>query len=100
MAVLPPEVILFEHANFRGAHRHVFQRENDLAATAGGVTGAEPADGKFDGVTSSIVVVRGTWEFFEEKNCTGHSETLGQGAYPDVRDHEIKNDKIASLKPA
>ena len=48
-------VILFEHRNFRGAHKHVFQAESSLA---------EPDDNFFNDKTSSFVIVEGMWTFF------------------------------------
>lgn len=46
-------VILFEHANFRGRHRHIFQNEEDLFHTD------SPNDEHFNDITSSIVVLDG-----------------------------------------
>lgn len=96
------EVILFEHANFRGAHRHVFQAEEDLNATAAVPAGTPgPAGGPFDKRTSSMVV-RGTWLIYTEQHLTGPERKVGPGVYPDVQKPPLKlgNDKIRSLEPA
>jgi hypothetical protein len=100
-----PEVILFEHPNFRGAHRHIFGRENDLSITNKvnpadvNAAGGDFAGPKLKGVTSSIIVVRGTWEFFAAKNCDGHGEVLKPDKYPDFNKIGLEDNKLLSLKP-
>jgi beta/gamma crystallin len=96
-----PEVILFEHPEFRGAHRHVFQREDDLSLTskANPIPGEKAADGNFAGVTSSIIVVRGTWLFFAKKKCDGHAEELGPKKYPNFKNIPLADNEILSLRP-
>jgi hypothetical protein len=95
------EIILFEHPNFRGAHRHVFQREDDLNATDASVKGTVgPALGQFNEKTSSIVVVKGTWILFENKGCAKRIGEVGPGRYDNVAvDLEITGNTISSLKP-
>jgi hypothetical protein len=106
----PPEVILFEHPNFRGAHRHVFQQENDLSITnkvnKAHLTAGASADGNFAAVTSSIIVVRGTWLFFAKKGCDGHAVQLppeGELAPQTYRNFDAPNpladNEILSLRP-
>jgi hypothetical protein len=94
------EVILFEHPEFRGAHRHIFQRENDLSVTdKPNPTGVNAAGGNFGGKTSSIIVVRGTWLFFAEKNCDLHGDELEPGKYRNFKNIALKDNAILSLKP-
>lgn len=95
------EVILFEHANFRGAHRHVFKEEKDLNETAAvPVTTPGPGGGRFDNLTSSMVV-KGHWTFFTEKNLKGSRKTVKPGHYHNVEDQlGIENDAISSLRKA
>ena len=54
-----PEVILFEHPDFRGAHRHVFGKEDDLSFTNKvnpiNPTG-NPAGGNFAGNYSALLL--------------------------------------------
>jgi Beta/Gamma crystallin len=97
MAELPPEVILFEHENFRGAHRHVFTREDDLSQPQ--KAGVTAAGGSFGKITSSVVVVRGTWLFFTATGCDGHAEELGPGPFPNFKKLPIAGDSIRSLRP-
>jgi Beta/Gamma crystallin len=96
-----PEVILFEHPNFRGAHRHVFQRENDLSLTSKStpIPGEKPANGNFAGVTSSIIVVRGTWLFFAKKNCDGHPEEISPKRLPNLKESQLADNEVLSLRP-
>ncbi len=86
-----PHCILFEFANFRGAHRHVFMAEPNLAANE------DPA---FNKRTSSIVILEGNWEFFSDADFkTRIGDKLGPGLYPFVMNIGIKNDVISSLRP-
>jgi hypothetical protein len=86
-----PHCILFELANFRGAHRHVFVAEQNLAASEG------PS---FNNRTSSIVILEGDWEFFADADFKSKiGTTLGPGAYPFVANIGITNNEISSLRP-
>jgi hypothetical protein len=85
-----PHCILFELANFRGAHRHVFAAEPNLA---------DQTDPTFNNKTSSIVILEGNWEFFSDTNfATRTGSILGPGLYPFVANVGIKT--ITSLRPA
>jgi beta/gamma crystallin len=88
-APLDNHVILFEHAHFRGRHKHVFT--------------AEPALDEQDqfGI-SSIAVLKGNWEFYGEPGLYDQSKyppVLGPGGYPFVGDVQIANDGLESLQP-
>ncbi|HEY7200800.1 MAG TPA: beta/gamma crystallin-related protein [Candidatus Dormibacteraeota bacterium] len=84
------EVILFEHANFRGRHRHVLNAEDNL--------NADDDDGFNDSV-SSIVVVSGSWQFFRNSGFDDdYPSILGPGVYPWVEDVDIRNDDLSSLR--
>jgi hypothetical protein len=88
---MTPHCILFELANFHGAHRHVFTAEPNLAASD---------DPSFNNRASSIVVLAGNWEFFSDADFTTKTgETLGPGLYAFVANVGIKNDAISSLRP-
>jgi beta/gamma crystallin len=84
-----PHVILFEHDNFCGAHVHVFQAVDNLENMG------------FRDVTSSIVVLSGTWAFYRDWNYGYAYRTLGPGLYPkvDVPGIWIVNDSLSSLRP-
>ena len=88
-----PEIILFEHAHFHGAHKHIFQEVKDLHKV-------DTPPGLFADKTESIVVVRGTWEFFEHQQFLGdHDWILGPGGYPDIVKQQIIPNRISSLRP-
>jgi hypothetical protein len=87
---LNSHIILFEHANFHGGHRHVFTQEPDLG------------DNDFDNVTSSIVVDSGNWSLFFDSQMDGSFPllVLGPGLYPFVEDIGVGNDVLSSLQPS
>jgi len=82
------EVIIFQHINFQGIHHHIFtEGDSDLRRTA------------FNDKTSSAVVVSGKWDFYQHINFGGTKyATLGPGLYSDVRQHNIVNDAVSSVK--
>ncbi len=80
-------VILYEHANFRGAHKHINGRsEANLHQ-----------DGWGDRV-SSIQVLAGSWEFWQHTNFRGSRVILGRGNYPWVGSVGISNDSLSSVQ--
>jgi hypothetical protein len=80
------EVILFEHANFHGAHKHLFTSETNLDASS------------FKGLTSSIVIISGTWEFYRGWDYEGLEARLGPGLYGYVGNYGITNDALSSVQ--
>lgn len=87
---LGAHVILFEHANFRGRHRHIFNVEQNLNAGD---------DDEFNDIVSSIVVVSGNWQFFRNSNFDDdYQSILGPGIYPWVVDINIRDNDISSLR--
>jgi hypothetical protein len=87
---LDGHLILFEHAQFRGQHQHVFEPVPDL-----GVTG-------FDNITSSLVVETGNWSLFSDTQFDGsfgQQPVFGPGIYPWVVGAGLQNDAISSLRP-
>jgi hypothetical protein len=86
-----PHVILFEHANLHGRHRHVFGAEPNLNAGD---------DNYFNDKVSSLVVVSGEWAFYRNANYNGqYAATLGPGIYRWVGGLDIQNDDMSSLRP-
>jgi hypothetical protein len=84
------EIILFEHANFHGAHKHLYNSESNLAASD---------DNFFNDKISSFVISSGTWQFFVDTNYSGAaSKILGPGMYNWVESFGISNDTISSVK--
>jgi len=80
------QVILFQEANYHGAHAHVFF--------------AEP---NFHQGVSSLVVIEGNWAFYVDPNFqTPNPQVFGPGLYPDLSLYPnlpagIKN--MSSLQP-
>ena len=86
------QVLLFEHANFHGAHKHVFDAEPNLNAGD---------DNFFNDKVSSIVVQSGTWNFFRNANFDGqYAHSLAPGLYSFVGNVDIQNDDMSSLRLA
>ncbi|MBA2659482.1 MAG: tyrosinase family protein [Nitrosospira sp.] len=84
--------ILFEHANFHGAHKHVFNEEQNLASSD---------DSFFNDRTSSIVILLDTWEAYRHINfIEPYPRTLGVGLHPWVVDAQIENDDLSSIRHA
>jgi hypothetical protein len=93
------QVILFENVNFHGRHKHVLGPEPNLNASD---------DSFFNDRVSSVVVLRGTWEFYRDSGFNGpYPPTLGParsgdgipGLFPFVANVQIKNDDMSSLRP-
>jgi Beta/Gamma crystallin len=83
-------VILFEHQNLHGRHKHIFQDEPNLGA---------PDDNSFNKITSSVVVLAGTWEFFMDPDFNHRTGfALGPGLYPSIADNEIEPKAVSSLR--
>ncbi|MBD0370941.1 MAG: beta/gamma crystallin family protein [Pyrinomonadaceae bacterium] len=84
------EIVLFEHINFRGAHKHLYGSEGNLAA---------PDDNFFNDKISSFVVVSGSWQFFRDINFAGPaSNVFGPGRYSWVESVGIPNDSVSSVR--
>jgi hypothetical protein len=94
-------VILFIDANFLGAHKHVFQYEDNLNDT----TEATEDDG-FNDVVSSFVILSGLWVFYSDSGYQnpyplGSAEGRQFGPAIDgswVEAIGIKNDDMSSLR--
>ncbi|MEA2820714.1 MAG: hypothetical protein QOJ86_2718 [Bradyrhizobium sp.] len=82
-------VILFQHRNFHGAHKHVFVEETNLNASD---------DDSFNDKVSSFVILDGFWTFWRDIHFKGSkSQPLGPGEYKWVGDVGIQNDTVSSL---
>jgi hypothetical protein len=80
-----PQMVAFDNENFLGDHTHVFGNMKEL--------------GKWDNSISSMVILSGTWEFFDEEDFKGTKmATLGPGAYPKVTAKGIKDNSISSIR--
>jgi Beta/Gamma crystallin len=82
-----PQIIAFDNEEFLGDHIHLFGNMKDL--------------GKWGNSISSMVILSGTWEFFDDEDFTGTSMgKLGPGMYADVTKHGLKNNSISSVRLA
>ncbi|CUI07444.1 beta/gamma crystallin family protein [Massilia antarctica] len=84
------EIVLFEHANYHGAHKHLFASETNLNA---------PDDNFFNDKVSSFVVLSGRWQFYRDSNFQGPgSQVFGPGRYNWVEAVNVPNDSISSVR--
>ena len=83
-------IIIFEHRNLHGGHKHVFSSEPNLNAGD---------DNFFNDRLSSFVILEGRWQFFRDSNFgSPASNVLGPGVYGWVEDFGIPNDSVSSLR--
>jgi len=82
-----PQIIAFDNENFLGDHTHILGDMKDL--------------GKWGNSISSMVILSGTWDFFDNEDFQGTKiTTLGPGTYPKVADKGIKDNSISSIRLA
>ena len=82
-----PQIVAFDNEDFLGDHIHIFGNMKDL--------------GKWGNSISSMVILSGSWEFFDDENLTGtNMGKLGPGTYADVTKHGLKNNSISSVQLA
>jgi hypothetical protein len=81
------ETILYEHIEFRGAHRHLINRS----------VGSLHTDAWGDRVSSVQVISGPHWTFCEDINFGGARVPVAPGSYPRVSDLGIPNDSISSV---
>jgi hypothetical protein len=82
-----PQIVAFDNEDVLGDHLHIFGTMKDL--------------GKWGNSISSMVILSGTWEFFDDEHFTGTSlGTLGPGMYANVTDKGLKNHSISSVRLA
>lgn len=84
------EIVLFQHINFRGGHKHLYGSENELN---------HREDRSMQDAVSSFVVVSGRWQFFRDSNFAGPaSAVFGPGRYNWVESVGIQNDSVSSVR--
>jgi hypothetical protein len=80
-----PQIVASDNEDFLGDHIHIFGNMKDLR--------------KWGNSISSLVILSGTWEFFDDEDFTGASMgTLGPGTYANVADKGLKNNRISSVR--
>jgi hypothetical protein len=79
-----PQIVAYDNDGLLGDHIHIFGNTPDL--------------GKWGNSISSMVIVSGRWEFFDEENFKGTKTELGPGVYLNVKEHGIKDNSISSIR--
>jgi hypothetical protein len=79
-----PQIVAFDNEGLLGDHIHIFGNTPDL--------------GKWNNSISSMVILAGRWEFFDEEKFQGTKTELGPGMYLTVKDHGIKDNSISSMR--
>lgn len=83
-------VVVFQHVDFRGHHRHIFTMERNLN---------HPEDRTLNDQISSFVVLSGTWRFYMHANYgTPLGGLFPPGRYRWVEAVGVKNDQVSSMK--
>ena len=83
-------IIVFQHANFRGHHRHIFGMESNLN---------HPEDRSLNDQISSFVVISGTWKLYRNSNFrVPLGSEYGPGEYRWVGSAGVQNDQVSSLR--
>jgi hypothetical protein len=80
-----PQIVAFDKEGLLGDHIHIFGNTTDL--------------GKWDNSISSMVILSGRWEFFDDEHFKGTKmNELGPGTYLNVKDHGLKDNSISSIR--
>ena len=80
-----PQIVAYDNDGLLGDHIHIFGNVTDL--------------GKWGNSISSMVIVAGHWEFFDDEAFKGtRMAELGPGVYLNVKDHGIKDNSISSIR--
>ncbi|MEH2290091.1 beta/gamma crystallin-related protein [Nostoc sp.] len=83
-----PDVILYRDVQFGGG--------NPLGVNASPGDGLTYVGDDFNDITSSLVIIRGKWQFYRDADFTTFQTTLGPGIYA-VPPKGIANDSLSSL---
>jgi beta/gamma crystallin len=76
-----PQIVAFDNEGLLGDHIHIFGNTPDL--------------GKRNNSISSMVILAGRWEFFDEEKFQGHKVELGPGIYLHVKEHGMKDNRAS-----
>lgn len=84
------ELVIFEHIDYRGHHRHIYDVEKNLN---------HQEDPTMNDKMSSFVVVSGVWKFYRHAAFQSpYPGEFGPGRYSWVEDHGIENDQVSSMR--
>jgi len=79
-----PQIVAFENEGLLGDHIHIFGNTPDL--------------GKWGNSSSSMVILSGHWEFFNEGNFKGTKTVVGPGGYLNFKERALKDNSISSIR--
>jgi Beta/Gamma crystallin len=79
-----PQIVAFDNDSLLGDHIHIFGDTPDL--------------GKWGNSISSMVILAGRWEFFDEEKFQGPKVELGPGIYLHVKESGMKDNSISSIR--
>ena len=80
-----PQSVVYDKEGLLGGHIHIFGNTAEL--------------GKWDHSISSMVILGGHWELFDDDNFKGTKMgELGPGVYLRVHDHGLKDNSISSIR--
>lgn len=79
-----PQIVAYDNEGLLGDHIHIFGNTPDL--------------GKWNNSISSMVIVSGHWEFFDEEDFKGTKHELGPGVYLKVQERGMKDNSISSIR--
>jgi hypothetical protein len=80
-----PQIVAYDNEGLLGDHIHIFGNVTDL--------------GKWGNSISSLVIVSGRWEFFDEEDLKGTKmNELGPGVYLNVTGQGLKDNSISSIR--
>jgi hypothetical protein len=82
-----PQIVAYDNEGLLGDHTHIFGDVVDL--------------GKWGNSISSMVILSGRWEFFDDEKFEGTKiGELGPGMYLNVKDKGFKDNSISSIRLA
>jgi beta/gamma crystallin len=80
-----PQIVVYDNEEFLGDHTHIFGNMKDL--------------GKWGNSISSMIILSGTWEFFDDEDFKGTKMgSFGPGMYPNVGAKGLKDNSISSIR--
>ncbi len=79
-----PQIVAFDNEGLLGDHIHIFGNTPDL--------------GKWGNSISSMVILSGRWEFFDEEKFQGANVVLEPGIYLHVKENGMKDNSISSIR--
>jgi hypothetical protein len=81
-----PQIVAFTDAHIEGCHIHRFGTREWL--------------GGWENHISSMVILSGTWQFFDDEHFKGTMmKELGPGVYPHLKEVRMKDNGMSSIRP-